>query len=132
MKTVTRNASTRLGILLLGAAVMLPASAAGDMSKADKSKATSEMRFKDCDTDKDGFLSLDEFKAKGKDDLSFKAADINGDERIDPDEYEKYKAMKATDQPRSGTNEDGQTGTSGPSGTTGGESTSPTGTPPGD
>lgn len=130
MKTVTRKASVvPLGILLLGAAVLLPAYAAADMPKADKSKATSEMRFKDCDTDKDGFLSLDEFKAKGKDDLSFKAADINGDERIDPDEYEKYKAMKATDQPRSGTDEDGQSGTSGPSGTSGDESTSPSGMP---
>lgn len=129
MKTVTRKARAPIGILLLGAAVLMPAYAADDMSKPDKSKATSEMRFKDCDTDKDGFLSLDEFKAKGKDDLSFKAADINGDERIDPDEYEKYKAMKATDQPRSGTDEDGRTGTSGPSGTTEGETTSPGGMP---
>lgn len=126
MKTVTRKAKAPLGILLLGAAVLLPAYAAADMHKADKSKATSEMRFKDCDSDKDGFLSLEEFKAKGKDDLSFKAADINGDERIDPDEYEKYKAMKAADQPRSGTDKDGQSGMSG------GESTPPTGTPMGD
>lgn len=129
MKPVTRKASAPLGILLLGAVVLVPAYAAADMTKADKSKATSEMRFKDCDTDKDGFLSLEEFKAKGKDDLSFKAADINGDERIDPDEYEKYKAMKATDQPRSGRDEDGQ---SGATGTSGSESTPSTGAPMGD
>lgn len=124
MKTVTRKASTAAGILLLAGTVLLPAHAAD--AQTDKSKGTSEMRFKDCDTDKDGFLSLEEFKAKGKDDLSFKAADINGDQRIDPDEYEKYKTMKETDQPRSGTGEDGQSGTSG------GGSTPPSGIPMGD
>lgn len=117
MKTVTRKAISPLGILLLGAAMLLPAYAA-DMSKADKSNGTSELGFKDCDTNKDGFLSLDEFKAKGKDDLSFKAADVNGDEQIDPDEYEKHKTLKATDHPRSGTS--------------GSESTSPTGMPRGE
>ena len=129
MKPVTCKAGAPLGMLFLGAALLLPPYVAADMTKADKSKATSEMRFEDCDTDKDGFLSLEEFKAKGKDDLSFKAADINGDQRIDPDEYEKYKAMKATDQPRSGMDKDGQ---SGQSGTSGSESAPATGTPMGD
>lgn len=124
MKTVTRKAGTATGILLLAGMVLMPAHAAD--VQTDKSKGTSEMRFKDCDTDKNGFLSLEEFEAKGKDDLSFKAADINGDQRIDPDEYEKYKTMKETDQPRSGTGEDGQSGASG------GGSAPPSGMPMGD
>lgn len=106
MKTATRKASAPLGILLLCAIVPLPAYAAGP-PMTDQSGGMSEMHFRDADTDRDGFLSLDEFKAKGKDDLSFKAADLNGDERIDPDEYEKYKAMKETDQSGSGTSGNG-------------------------
>ncbi len=124
MKTPIRKASAPLGILLLGVTVMLPAYAAG-MSQADRSKGeTYEKHFKDFDTDKDGFLSLEEFEAKGKDDLAFKAADVNGDKRIDPDEYEKYKVMKATDQPGPRTDTDHQPGTAAPSGTSG-ESASP-------
>lgn len=75
-----------LAALLLGAA-MLPAHAGG-------------MSFKDVDANQDGHLSLDEFKAKGKDDLAFKAADINGDQQVDPSEFDKYRAKKATDQPK--------------------------------
>lgn len=76
-----------LAALLLGTA-MLPALAGGGMS------------FKDFDGNQDGYLSLDEFKAKGKDDLAFKAADINGDQQVDPSEFDKYRARKATDQPK--------------------------------
>lgn len=75
--------------LLLGAAI-LPAYAEGGMSGSGKS-------FNDLDADKDGYLSVEEFKAKGKDELAFKAADINGDERIDPEEFKKYREMKASD-----------------------------------
>jgi len=89
MKSGTNKIQARLAALLLGIAV-LPAYAAGD------SKATS---FTDFDTNKDGSLSVDEFEAKGKDNLAFKAADIDGDEQVDPSEFDKYLANKASDQP---------------------------------
>lgn len=79
---------------LLLAVVMMPAHSEG-MSK-------SGMSFKDVDANKDGYLSLSEFKAKGKDELAFKAADLNGDEQVDPDEFGKYLARKAADTPKSG------------------------------
>lgn len=90
MKSGTSKIQARLAALLLGVA-MLPAYAAGDRKA---------MSFKDFDTNKDGYLSVDEFKAKGKDNLAFKAADIDGDEQIDPDEFDKYLAKKASDQPK--------------------------------
>ena len=91
MKSGTRKPHTQLAALLLGV-VMLPAYA-GDR----KGMPESAMSLKDYDANKDGYLSLDEFKAKGKDELAFKAADINGDEQVDPDEFEKYRVRKATD-----------------------------------
>jgi len=94
MKSATSKTKTRLAALLLGVAV-LPAYAVDSKGMPEAGKS-----FKDCDTNKDGYLSLSEFKAKGKDDLAFKAADINGDERLDPDEYDKYLARKASDQPK--------------------------------
>jgi hypothetical protein len=90
MKSGTRKTQARLAALLLGVA-MLPAYATGDRKA---------MSFKDLDTNKDGYLSLNEFKAKGKDDLAFKAADINGDEQVDPSEFDQYLAKKASDQPK--------------------------------
>lgn len=95
MKSGTRKPHTQLAALLLGV-VMLPAYA-GDR----KGMPESGMSFKDYDASKDGYLSLDEFKAKGKDELAFKAADINGDEQVDPDEFDKYLTRKASDQPKS-------------------------------
>ena len=74
--------------LLLGVA-MLPAYAVDHK----------DMSFMDYDSNKDGYLSLEEFKNKGKDDLTFRAADINGDEQVDPEEFDKYLIRKATDQP---------------------------------
>ena len=53
--------------------------------------------FQALDSNKDGYLSLKEFKAKGKDDLAFKAADINGDGRIDPGEYDQYMKAKTNE-----------------------------------
>lgn len=90
MKSGTGKIQTRLAALLLGVA-MLPAYAAGDRTA---------ISFKDFDTNKDGHLSLDEFKAQGKDDLAFKAADIDGDEQLDPEEFDKYLAKKASDHPK--------------------------------
>ena len=92
MKPGTRTTGSRLAALLLGAA-MSSAYAADH-----KEMAESGPSFKDHDGNKDGYLSLEEFKAKGKDDLAFKAADIDGDERLDRSEFDKYRARKATDQ----------------------------------
>lgn len=86
MKSGTRT-QARLAALLLGVA-MLPAYAEGGMSGKS---------FKDLDADKDGYLSVEEFKAKGKDELAFKAADVDGDQRVDPGEFDKYRTRKATD-----------------------------------
>jgi len=91
MKIRISKTMTRLAALLLGV-VVVSTYAAGDLKG---------MSFKDFDANKDGYLSEEEFKAKGKDDLAFKAADLNGDERLDPSEFDKYKARKAGDQPKS-------------------------------
>jgi hypothetical protein len=102
LKSGTGKTKSRLAALLLGVA-MLPAYAVehGGMPEPGQS-------FKDHDSNKDGYLSLDEFKAKGKDDLAFKAADINGDERLDRSEFDKYLARKANDQSAPGSGTSGQ------------------------
>ena len=102
MKSGTSKTITRLAALLLGVA-MLPAYAWDR-----KGMPESGMSFKDYDANKNGYLSLDEFKGKGKDDLAFKAADINGDEQVDPSEFDKYLIKKATDQPKSESGASGQ------------------------
>ena len=93
MKSGISKTQTRLAALLLGIAV-LPA-CAGDR----REMSAAGMSFKDHDTNKDGHLSIEEFKNKGKDDLAFRAADINGDEQVDPEEFDKYLIRKASDQP---------------------------------
>lgn len=95
MKSGTHPSNTRRAALLLAIA-MLPAYAGSGMS------------FKDHDANKDGALSLDEFKARDKDDLAFKAADLDGDGQVDPEEFDKYRARKAADQPASGGGASGQ------------------------
>jgi hypothetical protein len=85
----------RLAALLLGVA-MLPAYGGGRTPAADSAPA-----FGDFDTNKDNYLSLDEFKAQGKDELAFKAADINGDQQVDREEFARYQAKKASDQTKS-------------------------------
>lgn len=87
MKSGTRTTQTSFAALLLGVA-MLPVYA-----------IESGVSFKDVDADKNGFLSLDEFKDKGMDDLAFRAADINGDGQVDPGEFDKYLTRKAGEQP---------------------------------
>ncbi|KVW93729.1 EF-hand domain-containing protein [Thiobacillus denitrificans] len=94
MKSGIRRIQTQLAALLLGVA-MLPAYA-GDR----KGMPESDMSFKDVDTNKDGYLSLEEFKDKSMDDLAFRAADINGDGQVDPGEFDRYLARKAGDQSR--------------------------------
>lgn len=101
MNSGTSKTKTRLTALLLGAAI-LPAYS-GDPKAAPEPGAS----FKDYDANRDGYLSVKEFKAKGLDDLAFKAADINGDEQVEPGEFDKYLTKKATDQPKS---ESGATG----------------------
>lgn len=103
MKSETSRTQTRLAALLLGVA-MLPAYAGDRIGMPE-----SGMSFKDYDTNKDGHLSLNEFKAKGKDDLAFRAADTNGDEQVDPSEFDKYLSRKATDQPKPESGASGQT-----------------------
>src|SRR5574340_995083 len=99
MKSGTRIPA-HVAALLLGVAMSL-AYAEGGMSESGKS-------FKDLDANNDGYRSVDEFEASGKDELAFKAADINGDERVDPDEFDKYLARKATDQATPGSGNGGQ------------------------
>lgn len=93
MKSGISTFGSPIAALLL-AVVMMPAHGEG-MSK-------SGMSFKDVDANKDGYLSLSEFKAKGKDELAFKAADLNGDEQVDPGEFDKYLTRKAIDKSKSG------------------------------
>jgi Ca2+-binding EF-hand superfamily protein len=93
MKPGISKSTASLAVLLLGG-VALPAYGEG-MSKSDLS-------FKDFDANKDGYLSLNEFEAKGKDELAFNAADLNGDKRVDPNEFGRYLARKATDQSKPG------------------------------
>jgi hypothetical protein len=96
MKSGTRITQTPLAALLLGVA-MLPAYA-----------SESGVSFREVDADKNGFLSLDEFKDKGMDDLAFRAADIDGDGQVDPGEYDRYLARKAGEQPSPGSGPGGQ------------------------
>ena len=98
MKSRSSQTIRRVAALLLAGA-MLPACAdPGGMPE-------SGMSFKDYDRNKDGYLSLDEFKAKGKDDLAFKAADVDSDARLDRSEFDQFLTRKATDEgePASGT-----------------------------
>lgn len=85
----------RLAALLLGL-VMLPAYGGGRTPSADSAPA-----FGDFDTDKDNYLSLDEFEAQGKDELAFKAADLDSDQRVDREEFSRYQAKKSQDKARS-------------------------------
>lgn len=92
MKLGISKTTSRLAALLLGIA-MSSAYAVDKMGMSESGQS-----FKDHDGNKDGYLSLEEFKAKGKDDLAFKAADIDGDERLDRSEFDKYLIRKANDQ----------------------------------
>lgn len=92
MKPGKRKIGT-LVALLLGAAMLSVHAAEQDAAR------DAGMSFKDYDANHDGFLSLDEFKAKGKDSLAFNAADSNGDGRVDRGEFDRYLARKARDQP---------------------------------
>lgn len=90
MKSRISTFSARLAAVLLGLA-MLPAHGGGG-------KPGGMPAFGDLDTDKDSYLSLEEFQNYGKDELAFKAADLNGDQRIDREEFARYQAKKASDK----------------------------------
>jgi Ca2+-binding EF-hand superfamily protein len=94
MKSQASKNRSRLAALLLGVATA-PA-LAGEHAGTQESG----MSFKDHDADRNGYLTLKEFQARGRDDLAFRAADVDGDERVDPDEFDKYLAKKAADQPK--------------------------------
>lgn len=83
-----------LTVVALAASLTL-VTAADAEKKANKGAAlTPEERFKKLDTDGDGFISLDEFKAgpQGKKDPAkaeeiFKKKDKNGDGKLSPEEF---------------------------------------------
>ncbi|MDP2028486.1 MAG: hypothetical protein Q8K12_02500 [Thiobacillus sp.] len=99
MKSKTSTKPTLIAVVLLGLALQ-PAYAAESVPPAPAA-STASLSFKTLDTDKDGYLSMKEFTAKGLDDLAFRAADVDSDGRVEPGEYAKYSQLKAND-PKSG------------------------------
>ncbi len=95
MKSKTSTRPTLIAVALLGLALQ-PAYAAESVPPA-QAASVAGLSFKTLDTDKDGYLSMKEFTAKGLDDLAFRAADVDNDGRVDPGEYAKYSQLKASD-----------------------------------
>lgn len=96
-----RSATIISGLMatwLIGIAIFCAPAAAADYGKDQKDLSTLKQDFKKLDKNRDGYLSMEEFKATGKDNLAFKAADTDGDGRIDPDEYINYIQAKAADK----------------------------------
>ncbi|MDD5328924.1 MAG: EF-hand domain-containing protein [Sulfuricella sp.] len=92
----TRKSATPVPALLaaciIGTAVSCtPVGAAG---KRIKDMPTLKQDFRKLDKSGDGYLSMEEFKAAGLDELAFKAADTDSDGRVDPDEYRNYTEAK--------------------------------------
>ena len=114
MKSTPRTTQTLIAALLLGLVVQ-PACAAENASRTQGASMAS-VDFKTLDTNKDGYLSMQEFTAKGSDDLAFRAADINGDGQVDPDEYDKHRQLKAVDplKPGAGAATPSKAGTAAP------------------
>lgn len=83
MKHETRITRIAIAGLLLG--IAMPAHASEHAGMREPCVA-----FNEHDRDGNGYLSMEEFKATGKDDLSFRAADIDGDGRVDSGEFDKY------------------------------------------
>lgn len=74
----------------------------GTISNGNCAKSLSELRqdFKNYDKDGKANLSMEEFKALGKDDLAFKAADADDDGLIDMSEFIRYCEAKAAEKDR--------------------------------
>jgi Ca2+-binding EF-hand superfamily protein len=83
-----------LAVLLFGAPLPLPTHAAKLPTSGEEEPAAA---FKVYDTDRNAYLSMQEFLAQGKDDLAFKAADIDGDGRVDRDEFSRYVEAQASE-----------------------------------
>lgn len=96
-KTPT-TVSGLLAALLIGTTTICTPASAADYGKHQKDISTLKRDFKKLDKNGDGYLSMLEFKAAGKDDLAFKAADADGDGRIDMDEYASHIEAKAADK----------------------------------
>ena len=86
-------------LVLASVALVMPACAAADGAAK---KADPEKMFKRKDTNNDGSLSLDEFKAGGKDkekaaknaDKRFKKADANADGKVTLEEFKAATTAK--------------------------------------
>jgi hypothetical protein len=98
MKSGIRTIQALPVAMLLGIAA-LPVCVDAIAASQDKNPETG---FRAYDTNRDGYLSLKEFQDKGLDELAFKAADIDGDARVDPDEHDQYLKAKAADRLKSG------------------------------
>lgn len=70
-------------------------SARADETKQEKEKTGLTADFSKYDSNRDGFLSLQEFKDKDGNEQAFTEADSDRDGRLNPDEYAK---ARATDQ----------------------------------
>ena len=87
-----------LAVWLIGTAVFCSPVGAADYGKYQKDLPTLKRDFKILDKNGDRYLSMQEFMVAGKDDLAFKAADADGDGRIDMDEYVNHIEAKAADK----------------------------------
>lgn len=88
MQRTQRKPSALMTLLLAGASLaatpILAASEAKEMPKQD---------FAKYDTDKDGYVSVQEFKAQKKSEEAFKEADTNQDGRLNEDEFVKARSI---------------------------------------
>ena len=102
MKSKTSTPLTLIAVALLTLATQPAYAAEAENVPPKPAASAASLSFKSLDTDKDRYLSLKEFTAKGLDDLAFRAADIDSDGRVDPDEYGTYSQLKANDPLKSG------------------------------
>ncbi|WP_310448515.1 EF-hand domain-containing protein [Thiobacillus sp.] len=102
MKSKTSTPPTLIAVALVGLALQPAYAAEAKSVPPTPAASAASLSFKTLDTDKDGYLSIKEFTAKGLDDLAFRAADIDSDGQVDPDEYGKYSQLKANDPLKSG------------------------------
>lgn len=105
-KSVSGKTSMLLGTLLAMGVAGLPADAADPTPSTQATVPCTQVTvggggFKDYDTDQDGYLSLEEFEATGMDNLTYRAADLNSDGRLDAEEFTRHLKAIATDGPES-------------------------------